>query len=331
MKKFALACIVFTLLTACDDGDIIVTTFDFDQDTQLTLCGQNNRKVLYTVNSQPNESIAFSFDGPDYDGMLHEDDPTVTSKEIQIDLNSSNRIIYRTYDGEVSGSNYFCVDIPPSKPTVIEEYTSTNGGYVSIITTIVEQDDNDGLAAEMEDLNGNGNYFDDDSDGDGIPDFLDTDDDNDNIPTKYEINIDNYPEGTPVVVINGQSFPDSDGDGIPNYLDEDDDGDGVLTRYEDINVYDNLEDGQEEPDRYDPRDDKIGSELPNYLDPTKTESLEIDKYNKNVISRKFKTRVVAKNVTMKSADGEESITESTLILGQFEVTSDDVELKLYVE
>lgn len=47
--------------------------------------------------------------------------------------------------------------------------------------------DRDGVLNINEDLNNNGDLYDDDTDGDGIPDFLDVDDDGDNILTRREI------------------------------------------------------------------------------------------------------------------------------------------------
>ena len=47
--------------------------------------------------------------------------------------------------------------------------------------------DGDGVKSFNEDLNGNGNYYDDDTDVDGIPNFLDTDDDGDGTLTRVEV------------------------------------------------------------------------------------------------------------------------------------------------
>ncbi|MCY1222926.1 hypothetical protein D9M72_350340 [compost metagenome] len=47
--------------------------------------------------------------------------------------------------------------------------------------------DGDGILSYLEDLNGNGNYYDDDTDGDGIPNFIDVDDDGDGTRTRVEI------------------------------------------------------------------------------------------------------------------------------------------------
>ena len=72
----------------------------------------------------------------------------------------------------------------------------------------------------MEDLDGNGYLFDDNTDLDSernagvlpLADFRDSDDDDDGIPTRDEIEID----------ANGNiTFPDSDGDGTPDYRDPD--------------------------------------------------------------------------------------------------------------
>lgn len=68
--------------------------------------------------------------------------------------------------------------------------------------------------------------FNDDNDGDGIPDDEDDDDDNDGIPDEED------PDK------NGNGIPDkdegdTDGDGIRNYLDDDDDNDGILDHLDD--------------------------------------------------------------------------------------------------
>lgn len=49
--------------------------------------------------------------------------------------------------------------------------------------------DRDRVKSIYEDINGNGDFFDDDTDGDNIPDFLDVDDDGDGVITKTEIRL----------------------------------------------------------------------------------------------------------------------------------------------
>ncbi|KAA2216049.1 Ig-like domain-containing protein [Maribacter flavus] len=93
-------------------------------------------------------------------------------------------------------------------------------------------DDNDGLTTPEEDVNGNNDPTDDDTDNDGRPNYLDVD--------------------------NNQG-PDTDGDGVPDSADLDDDNDGILDTVEDPNL-----DGDNDP-LTDPLDSD-GDGYPNHLD-----------------------------------------------------------------
>lgn len=73
--------------------------------------------------------------------------------------------------------------------------------------------DHDGVPSYLEDIDGDGflaDDFDDDTNGNFVPDYLDVDDDGDGDLTSEEIVINE--DGT-------ISYPDTDGDGIPDYLD----------------------------------------------------------------------------------------------------------------
>ncbi|MGB3468837.1 MAG: hypothetical protein WBA74_26365, partial [Cyclobacteriaceae bacterium] len=112
--------------------------------------------------------------------------------------------------------------------------------------------DGDGVPTSEEDLNGDRNPENDDTDKDGTPNYLDNDDDNDGVPTKSED-------------LNGNGHPkddDTDNDGIPNYLDIDDDGDGINTLNEDDN-------GDGDPTN----DDSDRDNIPNYLDNDNSRSI----------------------------------------------------------
>jgi len=155
----------------------------------------------------------------------------------------------------------FCATLPSSSIVVTKELIGISG-IVDLRTTIVANDDEDGLDPAEEsggidpladadedgipnyqDANNNGsdnnpNCEDTNNDGicdtlitlfdadqDGIPNFQDQDDDNDNVLTIAELE-----NGIP----GDDSLRDSDGDMIPDYLDKDDDGDGINTIDEDI-------------------------------------------------------------------------------------------------
>jgi len=95
-----------------------------------------------------------------------------------------------------------------------QSYISPNEPLIFQITledVNVSDDDNDGVLSILEDIDGDGNVKNDDTDGDGIVNYLDTDDDGDGILTKDE---DANEDGDP-------TNDDTDNDGIPDYLDTD--------------------------------------------------------------------------------------------------------------
>ena len=191
-------------LIACDDGDLIVTTFDFE-DANLESCFGSQEVVFFKINNDPSESISLQIDG---DETLFIASDTLT---FNLDGNT-NKVNYRLFN-DVVGSSYFCSNVPPTSPEISQEYLASEGS--ATIFVIAELDDDDGLDAELEAPG--------DTDGDGLPDLYDFDDDGDNVPTETELG------GNP------NNPRDTDEDGIPDYLDTDDDNDGVLTRYEDAN------------------------------------------------------------------------------------------------
>ncbi len=97
-------------------------------------------------------------------------------------------------DGTLTYSNYGNVIVfVPSGLGYYSSGSSNIGAYASIAFQIKlfalkeRNHDKDRVMSKYEDLNNNNDYFDDDTDGDKIPDFLDTDDDGDGFLTKYEV------------------------------------------------------------------------------------------------------------------------------------------------
>ncbi|MUV04422.1 T9SS type A sorting domain-containing protein [Flavobacterium rakeshii] len=145
------------------------------------------------------------------------------------DLNP-NTVFYSTQTDAINQTNAFTetyyTNITPFEATTI--YARYNDDIIPVVLNMAdcnEQFDNDNVATIDEDLNGDGNLANDDTDSDGIPDFLDSDDDNDIILTSFESVFDET----------NNAYIDSDTDGVPDYLDNDDDGDGVPTALEDFN------------------------------------------------------------------------------------------------
>ncbi|PWI31660.1 hypothetical protein DI383_03045 [Flavobacteriaceae bacterium LYZ1037] len=227
MRKIITFLSIMLLIFSCDDGDIIIVQLDFDDTFEA--CGE---LVFYNIRENPAESISLQISSPAITlDDLFEVEP-ISNGSLLVELvNDSipgtidgvtNLFNYRSYNS-ISG-NLFCNDVPPSDLQITDDQSSSSGNY--LITTTYSEDDNDGVPAEMEDLNGNGDYYDDDTDGDGIPNFLDEDDDGDNVLTSTELIDYDMDDNDDDPLTDPQ---DTDGDGVPNYLDNDDDGDMVLT------------------------------------------------------------------------------------------------------
>lgn len=298
MKKILPFFLAALFVTSCDDGDLIVTEFAFE-DQQLNHCGTGEIQVLYNVNNdQTNEAIAFIFE-MDEEEFLNLEEP------VEINLGENDRIIYRTFDSEVD--DYYCTEIPPATPIVVTEYRSTSGGTVTITPQLRNLDDHDGDGVPSSIEMGDADTDLPDTDGDGIPDYLDIDDDNDNVRTSEEINRD--------AQNSLERYFDTDADGIPDYLDEDDDGDGTITRYEDLD-----EDG-------DPTDNRNDEGTPDYLNPEIVDSTPVEDFLTNTISESYRLEVAVDNLTLQNQGGDgEEITMVNYVLGYFDTPSRNITL-----
>ncbi len=263
------------ILNSCNDGDIITVELQFDQ--ELSLCGDENSEnyVIYDTKADPNESLTLLFPGSSTNDLIF--NPVNNPHTGSFNINGSSvRFNYRTYDGDPSG--LICEEIPSSNVNIIDDYESTSG-TVTYISTFVD-DDNDDIPTLLEDLNGNGDLEDDDTDGDGIPNYKDADDDGDNVLTKAE-NPD--PNGDELL----DDAQDTDNDGTPDYLDTDDDDDGVITRYEDENLNGNLFD-----------DLAPGSIIARFLDNTAIDTFVNDAVNSNTFTRTVTVEFIIENTDL---------------------------------
>ncbi len=287
---FALLLFSFLILSGCDDGDIITLNLDFDK--ILERCGDENSDnyVVYDVKLDPFESLTLLFPASGSNNDIF--NPATSPLEGNLTINGSSiRFNYRTYDGDPSG--LICEEIPSSSVSIIEDYEATSG-TVSYVSSF-EDDDQDGIASELEDLNGNGDLEDDDTDGDGIPNYKDQDDDNDNVPTILE-NPD--PDGDGDI----SDAQNTDGADEPDYLDMDDDNDGTITRYEDENQNGNLFD-----------DFEVGATSPRFLDAMVSDVFVYDIFNENNFTRTVSVMFTVLNVDI------DILSSDMIDLGTFEI------------
>ena len=333
----------FSILSAllffvsCDDGDIVVSQFDFNIDDDIKFCysgEEDDQTVFYNVNESNNEVIFLVLDGEfDFEEEFNSDDDNVSDK---IDLNN-NVVTYLKFNSfsDNDAEEYFCTAVTNNNKTIVRELNG-EGGTLNIITKNTIDDDgdedNDGLKNEQE------VYYDGfakidglsiheldevdllDSDKDGIPNFRDDDDDNDNVPTSKELYIKDDEGNENKTDENNDGIPDAgyldtDGDGNLDYLDTDDDGDGVITLME-----------------FDPNDSSLSPEtnvnngnVPFYLifseDPETGVLTEDDIITiSNSYSTNFETIVKTANLTL-SGNSEGTVTRDNLVIGEINETS----------
>ncbi len=280
MKRLFFALLFTCLIYSCNDGNIIVTSFNFDE-SNLDNCGRPGAYVFFNINNSTSaESISLILETT---AILF-----LESGEQRFELNgTTNTVHYRKYNGDVSG-NYFCSNIPPTSPLVTIEYLGESG--TAVLTTLVTKVDDDGIEEDQtSDL---------DTDNDTLLNFYDEDDDGDNVITLIELGID-FTSGemdTP---------QDSDNDGIPDYLDDDDDNDGVLTRNEDLN------------EDLDPTNDEyIADAGPDYLNASISISTIVNQYKIHSYSLKSDISLFISDLVL--VNSEEEIVQETMVLGNKE-------------
>ena len=277
MRKLFFISILLSLFTSCNDGDIIVTDFNFEA-SNLNNCGGPGAYIFYNVNNSSSaESISLALETSD---ILF-----LESGTEEYILNGTTYVVnYRKYDDDIT-DDYFCSNIPPTSPNVTIEYLGASG--IAALTTVATKDDEDGIEEDLtSDL---------DTDNDGLLNYFDNDDDGDNVPTVNEL-------GSEYLAGIDENPLDTDNDGIYDYLDIDDDGDTILTRYEDAN-------GDLDPtnDFTDTNND------PDYLNATITNSNIIDQYRIHSYQLTSDIELAINNLVL--VNGSEEITKETMILG----------------
>jgi len=119
------------LVAACDDGNLQIETLDFD-----SVSAESCDSPITT-----STSIYFKINGDevlilDLASGLLANQVTEAPRTSSFPTNSS--LTYRIFNGSVS-SSYFCDDIPPISPVVIEEIQASSG------TVMVSTSSEDGI------------------------------------------------------------------------------------------------------------------------------------------------------------------------------------------
>lgn len=112
---------IFTLLFACNDGDLEVETISFENSDLLSCTSDISAEFLFKYNGKQ----AMILELPS-EVLKNEADTLVGT------IPSSYKLFYRNFNETVSTA-YFCSTYPPASPAVVSQFEAT-GGTVTIIT-----------------------------------------------------------------------------------------------------------------------------------------------------------------------------------------------------
>lgn len=132
MKRFLgiLSCVI--AFTACDDGDFIVDTIDFDE-VAASSCTENN--LLFKLKDA--ESLILNIPAATF-----QEDATAKDKPIQLNINSTNQVVYNFYDGKASTAN-ICALLKPPTPGIKSQWNAASGVVEITSVTIKSSNETD--------------------------------------------------------------------------------------------------------------------------------------------------------------------------------------------
>lgn len=130
MKKLFCLIVAMVFITGCDDGELTFDNFDF---TGVDAQQCNAQSNIY-IKKNGTEMLILTLDAS---ALLNVESELDGNNEripraITLTPNGANSIIYRNYNGDVSGLD-ICADVPAATPTVVDEYNGS--GTLDITTT----------------------------------------------------------------------------------------------------------------------------------------------------------------------------------------------------
>ena len=113
------------LIVSCSDGDLQIEAIDFD-DIAVQNCETLSVDTQLLFKIDDNQALILQLE----DGLLQNE---ISTDTIISNIDNDSELTYRLFNNTVS-SSYFCDDIPPATPSVIEDIEAIEG-EVLIVTT----------------------------------------------------------------------------------------------------------------------------------------------------------------------------------------------------
>lgn len=126
--KRVLGLLVFVFaLNGCDDGNLIQEDITFEDIAATQSCTTNN--IIFKLKEK--EALLLEIPATSF-----VNEPSITGAPSIIDISTTNRVVYRFYNGVVSNDN-ICETIAPATPIVTDQWTAT-AGKIQLFTTAIK-------------------------------------------------------------------------------------------------------------------------------------------------------------------------------------------------
>jgi hypothetical protein len=120
MKKIVL---FFVLLIgfSCNDGDLDISSFEFED--EVNICGVTQYTLYRLSTNEQRESLIVTLT----DQQIRKDEDLVIP--VAVSENGNYTVTYRLFDDQLT-DDYFCSAVPPVDPTVIKDWRGVAGTII---------------------------------------------------------------------------------------------------------------------------------------------------------------------------------------------------------
>ena len=127
MNKVIAFFLCLTALISCDDGDLEIPAFDFEEEVHY--CDtENNEYTLFRMGIA--EAIIVTLPTSAIQNKV-----TIEPKTVSI---TESNVVYRTFNEEISTA-YFCGNVPPTAPQILSNWIGISGGSNNILIETIEE------------------------------------------------------------------------------------------------------------------------------------------------------------------------------------------------
>ena len=117
MKKI-LILLVLLFTFSCDDGDLDISSFEFED--EVNLCGTKDYTLYRLSTNEQREALIVTLT----DQQIRMDEDIVLP--VSVTLTGEFTVTYRLFEDQVTDA-YFCASVPPVEPTVLKDWRGVSG------------------------------------------------------------------------------------------------------------------------------------------------------------------------------------------------------------